>query len=117
MIIKVNSYIRPLKGQTLNLDRYLNSLKTSLNLIFINKEFYGKVPEKEYVLEYVYNESNGILRIILEHRYKIDNQILSNFIKTLIDCIALSEKSVFFDSEYEKLRTSSLSEMYNNLIK
>ena len=117
MIIKVNSYIRTLKGQTLDLDRYLKSLKSSLNLIFIDKEFYGKVPEKGYTLSYVYNESKGTLRIILEHEYKIDEQLLSNFIKTLIDCIALSEKSVFFDLEYEKLRTSSLSEMYNNLIK
>lgn len=106
MIIKVNSYIRPLKGQTLDLNRYLNSLKTSLNLIFINKEFYGKVPEKGYTLSYVYNESKGTLRIILEHEYKINDQLLSDFIKTCINCIALSEKSVFFDIEYEKLRSS-----------
>ena len=38
MIIKVNTYIRPLKGQTLNLERYIESIKTNLDLIFKKKE-------------------------------------------------------------------------------
>ena len=111
MIIKVNSYIRPLKGQTLDLNRYLNSLKSSLNLIFIDKEFYGKISEKGYTLSYVYNESKGTLRIILEHEYKINDRLLSDFIKTCIDCITSSERSILFKTKEEKFR-SSLVKMF-----
>ena len=116
MIIKINTYIRPLKGQTLNLDRYLESIKTNLDLIFKNKEYYGRVPEIGYMLNTKYNKQKGVLSVKVEYRYKINMITLVDFIDTLIKTIAASERMNFFTQQYNQLSIFELKPLKNQLL-
>ena len=116
MIIKVNSYIRPLKGQTLNLERYSESLKTNLDLIFKNKEYYGKVPEIGHFMSTKYNATKGILSVKVEYKYKVNMITLVDFIDTLVKTIAAEERMVFFTQQYTKLNIFELKPLRDQLL-
>ena len=116
MIIKVNSYIRPLKGQTLNLERYIESIKTNLDLIFKKKEYYGKVPEIGYIINTKYNKQKGILSVKVEYRYKVNMITLVDFIDTLVKTIAASERMNFFVQQYNKLSIFELKPLRDQLL-
>ena len=116
MIIKVSSYIRPLKGQTLNLERYSESLKTNLDLIFKKKEYYGKVPEIGYIINTKYNKQKGILSVKVEYRYKVNMITLVDFINTLVKTIAASERMNFFVQQYNKLSIFELKPLRDQLL-
>ena len=116
MIIKTNTYIRPLKGQTLNPERYSESLKTNLDLIFKNKEYYGRVPEIGYMLNTKYNKQKGVLSVKVEYRYKINMITLVDFIDTLIKTIAASERMNFFVQQYNKLSIFELKPLRDQLL-
>ena len=116
MIIKTNTYIRPLKGQTLNLERYSESLKTNLDLIFKNKEYYGKVPEIGYFISTKYNTTKGVLSVKVEYKYKVNMITLVDFINTLVKTIAASERMNFFVQQYNKLSIFELKPLRDQLL-
>ena len=116
MIIKTNTYIRPLKGQVLNLERYSESLKTNLDLIFKNKEYYGKVPEIGHLMSTKYNTTKGILSVKVEYKYKVNMITLVDFIDTLVKTIATSERMKFFTEQWNELRFIKLEPLKDQLL-
>ena len=116
MIIKVDTYIRPLKGQTLNLERYIESIKTNLDLIFKNKEYYGKVPEIGHLMSTKYNTTKGVLSVKVEYKYKVNMITLVDFINTLVKTIAASERMNFFVQQYNKLSIFELKPLKDQLL-
>ena len=116
MIIKVDTYIRPLKGQVLNLERYTESIKTNLDTIFKKKAYYGKVPEIGHTFSTKYNTKKGTLSVKVEYRYKVNMITLVDFINTLVKTIAASERMNFFVQQYNKLSIFELKPLKDQLL-